>query len=290
MSDYIIITPAHNEEAFIERTIESMISQIVRPSRWVVVNDASKDRTGEIVSQYVRRYDFIKLVNVDRKDGRNFGNKVAAFNRGLESIQDCHYEYLGNLDADISFSADYFANLLARFDSDLRLGVGGGMVHTYVNGEFVSQNVSPDSVAGAVQLFRRACFEQIEGYTALPYGGIDAAAEIAARMMGWNVRTFAELPVSEHRRTGTAIAGPLEARLKEGRRFHSLGYGFFFYSLRCAYRSLERPKIIGSVLAILGYLWSWIRREPIALSPEVARYLKAEQRGKLLRLLRPTRS
>src|SRR5271166_5302750 len=39
---YVLITPARNEEAFIEKTIESVIHQTVLPTKWVIVDDGSK--------------------------------------------------------------------------------------------------------------------------------------------------------------------------------------------------------------------------------------------------------
>ena len=129
------------------------------------------------------------------------------------------------------------------------------MVSSCIDGRFVSQDVSLDSVAGAVQLFRRECFEDIGGYLALPMGGIDAAAEIMARQCGWKVRTFPDFRVLEHRRTGTATANPLVARIREGRRLHSLGYGFMFFLMRCVRRSMEQPRVVGSLAALYGYLW-----------------------------------
>ena len=33
---YVLITPARNEEAFIELTIKSMIQQTVRPLKWII--------------------------------------------------------------------------------------------------------------------------------------------------------------------------------------------------------------------------------------------------------------
>jgi len=45
---YALITPAHNEEAFIEKTIESVLSQTVLPIKWVVVDDGSTDGTVQI--------------------------------------------------------------------------------------------------------------------------------------------------------------------------------------------------------------------------------------------------
>jgi len=283
MRRFVIITPAHNEEAFIAKTIQSVVSQTVLPLRWVVVNDGSTDSTSRIVEQYRANHRFIVLINVGRTGGRHFGNKVNAFNTGLTQVQHLEYEYIGNLDADISICRDYYEKILHEFVRDPKLGIAGGMVSSNINGKFISQNVALDSVAGAVQLFRRECFEQIGGYLTLPLGGIDAAAEIMARMWGWKVQTFPKLSVSEYRRTGTATARPLLSRIKEGQRLYSLGYGFLFFCLRCVYRSMERPKIVGSAAALFGYVAALIRRNPKVLSIEVIQYLRAEQRAKLLR-------
>jgi hypothetical protein len=136
-----------------------------------------------------------------------------------------------------------------------------------------------------VQLFRRKCFEQVGGYRAMPLGGIDAAAEVAARMNGWQTQTFPELVTHEHRFTGAATASPLKSRFKEGKRMHSLGYSPIFFFVRCAYRVLERPAVIGSIAALWGYFVSSISFAPTAVSPEVVRYLRSEQRAKLKRLL-----
>lgn len=286
MTDYIIITPAHNEEAFIEKTIRSVIQQRTPPLKWIIVNDASIDRTAEIIAQYASQYAFIDVVNIERRAGRDFGNKVRAFNVGLTRTRGLEYEFLGNLDADISLEPDYYESILREFTKDLRLGVAGGMVHSSFESEFVSQEVSLDSVAGAVQLFRRECFEQTGGYIPLPQGGIDAAIEIKARMKGWMTRTFPENRVLEHRRTGSATARPLAARLKEGRRFHSLGYGFLFFAARCFYRLMEPPRVLGSGAALIGYLRSAIKGQPVALPSDVVRFLRDEQWAKLKRALR----
>jgi len=229
VAPYAIITPAHNEEALIENTIRSVIAQTVRPLIWVVVNDDSVDGTGKIAERYASDYGFIRLINLRRSGDRHFGHKVSAFNRGLSEIQGLNYQFIGNLDADISLQKDYFERVLHEFARDGQLGIAGGMVSSRIGGKFVSQEVALDSVAGAVQLFRRDCFEQIGGYLALPLGGIDAAAEITARMRGWKVRTFPKIGVLEHRRTGSSKAGPLGARVREGRRLYSLGYGLFFF-------------------------------------------------------------
>jgi poly-beta-1,6-N-acetyl-D-glucosamine synthase len=263
-----------------------VVQQRIRPRKWVIVDDASADRTAEIASRYCAEHSFMELVKVQRAAGRDFGNKVRAFNQGLARVQDVDCEFIGNLDADIELEPDYFERILREFGQDTKLGIAGGMVHSSLDGEFVSQEVSLDSVAGAVQLFRRDCFKQIGGYTPLPYGGIDSAAEIKARMKGWKVRTIPTISVREHRRTGSATARPLASRIKEGRRFHSLGYGLVFFAVRCLYRLMQPPKLLGSVAALAGFLGSRMNGEPVALPPDVVHFLQGEQRTKLRRVLR----
>jgi glycosyltransferase involved in cell wall biosynthesis len=285
MSTYVIITPAHDEEAFIEQTIRSMIQQTVRPLKWVIVNDASTDRTGEIVEEYTRDHAFIKLVNRDRAAGRDFGKKVYAFNHGLEEVRDLKYDFIGNLDADITFEPQYFENILGEFEADPKLGLSGGIVYTKFSREFVTYDKTLDSVGGKVQIFRRKCFEEIGGYLPLKFGGIDAAAEIVTRMKGWVVRKSLANRVLEHRRTGFAHGRPLKTMLRDGQKFYSLGYEPLFYLLRCIYRLRDYPLVVGSGAALIGYLWSMIRREPIVLPAEVVQYLRNEHRMKLKRTL-----
>ena len=50
--NYVLITPARNEAAFIEQTIKSVLAQTVHPVRWVIVSDGSTDGTDEIVGRY----------------------------------------------------------------------------------------------------------------------------------------------------------------------------------------------------------------------------------------------
>jgi hypothetical protein len=73
--------------------------------------------------------------------------------------------------------------------------------------------------------------------------------------------------------------------LRDGQKFYSLGYEPLFYLLRCIYRLRDYPLVVGSGAALIGYLWSMIRREPIVLPAEVVQYLRNEHRMKLKRTL-----
>jgi biofilm PGA synthesis N-glycosyltransferase PgaC len=286
MRRYVLVTPAHNEEAFIERTIVSVIRQTVRPAKWVIVNDGSTDRTREIVEHCIAGHEFIELLNLERPPGRHFGHKARAFNLGCRHLSTVDYNFIGNLDADVSLEPTYYEQLLEEFDRDPNLGIAGGMVHSLYGNSYVSQNVALDSVAGAVQLFRRGCFCAAGGYLELPYGGIDTAAEVMARMRGWRVRTFPQLRVLEHRRTDFVNASLVASCINEGRRMHSLGYGFVFFLLRALYRANERPRFLKGVALLWGFCSAKLWREPVVLPAHVVCYLRAEQKAKIKSLAR----
>jgi glycosyltransferase involved in cell wall biosynthesis len=278
-SQYAIITPAKNEEPYIERTIESVISQTHKPSRWIIVDDGSTDHTAAIVSKYLASHDFIRLVKM-REGDRNFASKVHAFNAGLELLKGAEYPFIANLDADISLAPDYYANIIAEFEMDPRLGVAGGQVYTISDGKLVSEDAAPDSIGGAVQVFRRECFDQVGGYLPLELGGEDATAEIIARMKGWSVRKFSANQVCEHRRAGLTKDKAL-AMYRLGMRFHSLGYSAVYYILRSLYRLSDNPPVIGSAFALLGFFCARFRRRPVQMPQEAVSYLRSEQMGKL---------
>lgn len=278
---YVIITPARNEEAFIEKTIQSMVSQSVLPRKWVIVSDGSTDATDEIVKKATEKHSFIEFVSASTIGQRNFGSKVNAINAGYKRLKNTEYKFIGNLDADVSFHPNYFEMILKQFNKNSKMGIGGGIIQELINRKYVVQNISLNSVAGAVQLFRRKCYEDIGGYQPLSTGGVDAAAEIMARMKGWEVRTFPEFKVLHHRRVDIAHGNIFRSKFLAGIRDYSLGYHPIFYSLMCCYRVVDRPYIFGSLVRMFGYWWSKISRYERQLPLEVVKYLRTEQKQRL---------
>src|SRR4051812_32497182 len=125
LQTYVLVTPARNEQDFIELTIRSMVAQTVKPLKWVIVSDGSTDRTDEIVEGYAANHPWIELVKRPPRTERHFGGKVAAFNAGFERVKDLNYDLVGSMDADISFEPDYFSFLLQKFRENPKLGLGG---------------------------------------------------------------------------------------------------------------------------------------------------------------------
>ncbi len=277
---YVLITPARNEGAFIELTLKSVVSQKIAPVRWVIVSDGSTDNTDKIVSEYATRHDWIELVSLPPRSGRNFAGKVHAFNAGYARVRDLDYDFIGCMDADISFESDYFLFLLQKFQESPRLGLAGTPFReqgkTY---DFRFSSI--DHVSGACQLFRRECFEAIGGYVPVKGGGIDVIAVLTARMKGWETRTFPEKPYDHHRSMGTESYGSVTAKFRLGQKDYALGNCPMWQIFRSVYQMTKKTFIIDGGAILAGYLWSVLRRAERSVSPELMRFRRHEQRERL---------
>lgn len=278
---YIIITPAKNEAKFVRYTLESVINQTIKPLKWIIVDDGSTDSTPDIINDYVSKYSFIKLVQRDKTDSRNFGSKVHAIREGFKELPDLEYDYYCNLDADVSFEPDYFEKLLNKFETNSKLGICGGKVYDLVNDHFVRQQSGEDSVAGPIQFFRKECYEEINGYTYSKVGLVDAIAEITARMRGWETKTFPELIVKHHRKTSSANNNKYSTALREGKTDFYLGYHPVWHIIRSIARIHTSPFIIGSILRTYSFILCYLTKEERNISLEFISFIRKEEFKKI---------
>ncbi len=277
---YVLITPARNEERFIELTIKSVVAQTVRPLKWVIVSDGSTDRTDVIVQRYSVDHPWIELVRMPERRERNFAGKVQAFNAGHARMAGLKYDIIGNLDADVSFDAEYFEFLLGKFGENPRLGVAGT---PYREGSFQYDYrfTSIEHVSGQCQLFRRECFEEIGGFVPRKIGGVDLVAVTTARMKGWETRTFPEKPYYHHRKMGTAAQGTLIVPYRVGQTDYVLGSHPVWEFFRCIYQLTRPPILLGGSLRLVGFFWAMTRRVQKQVSADFVRFRREEQMRRL---------
>ncbi|SRR6266446_3979607 len=288
-SAYALITPARNEEANIELTIRSVISQTVQPERWVIVSDASTDRTDEIVRRYAARYGLIQLIRVSEDDApRSFARQVGATNIGYDAIRSLDCEFVGVLDADVSFESGYYERLLEEFRRNPQLGITGGAILEDQGGHYAPRMWNAERcVAGAIQFFRRQCYENIGGYIALECGGQDAIALEMARMRGWEVTSFPELSVLHHRRSGTAETSAWRSQMRAGKAEYLLGYHPVFQAFKCLRRVREKPHGVASLFRFYGYWAARVRRERSPVPRDVVEYMRRGQMQRLRSVIQP---
>ena len=282
---YVLVTPARNEAQFIEKTILSVVGQTVHPLRWVIVDDGSSDATVEIVKKYVDANPWIELVERPKRRERHFAGKVHAFNAGLDRVANLEYEVIGNLDADVSFDADFFEFLLERFRLDSGLGVAGTVFREEGYSSDTDSFEGRNHVAGQCQLFRRKCWEEIGGYIPHKAGGIDWMAVTTARMLGWKTQSFREKCYFHYRRMGTAERGVLASMFSYGEKDYYLGGHPLWQVFRVTYRAMKRPYFVGGMALLLGYLWAMIRRTERPVSRELMKFHRHEQMAKLRNIL-----
>lgn len=287
---YVLLTAAYNEESFITRVIESVIGQTQLPAKWIIVSDGSTDHTDEIVNTYCGKHDFIELLRAEKVSGRGTPSKVRALRLGFQRLKHLGYDFIGNLDADILLSPDYYEALRKKFEREPLLGIAGGVIVERRGRQFksrISSNLS--SVAHAAQLMRRECFGAMDGYRPLKYGGEDWCAEVSARMRGWTTKTFPELEVTHLRRTGGADPW-FRHHFREGQADFSFGSDALFEVVKCLRRISERPPIFGAAARLTGFGWSYIASEEPLVPEPLVRFLRHEQRARLRQLFaRPWR-
>lgn len=285
----VLITPARNEEDFIEGTIQSVVNQTHRPLRWVIVSDGSTDRTDAIVQRYAQEHTWIELLRMPERRDRQFAAKANAFNAGFQRVKDLDYDVVGNLDADLTFEPGYFEFLLSRFADDPKLGVAGtpfvenledSKAHTYAH-----KHAQLEHVSGACQLFRRACFAEVGGYVPIKGGAIDWIAVTTARMKGWRTRTFLEYHTFHHRKLGTGNNSPAMVFFHYGRKAYYVGGHPLWIVIRSLGQCRQKPYVLGGFLFFWGYTWSMLKRVPRVVTPELMAFHRHEQMSRFRKLL-----
>jgi len=283
---YVLITPARNEQDFIGLTLESVVGQTYPPVKWVIVNDGSTDGTASLLEPYAARYDWIELVNLPVRQERNFAAKVKAFNTGQERVKDLNYQVIGNLDSDVSLEKDHFEFLLSKFKEDPRLGVAGTVFREEGYNSETDSLEGQLYVAGQCQLFRRECFDEIDGYLANPAGGIDWIAVTTARMRGWKTRSFNDRSFFHHRRLGTAERSKFAASFSYGQKDYYLGGHPLWEVFRVLYRMTKRPYVIDGLALGLGYASAALRRLRRPVPDELMVFHRRDQMRKLRAILK----
>lgn len=269
--NYYIVIPAHNEEAFIALTLQSLLSQTVLPKKIVVVNDHSNDKTEEIVLDFAQKNPFISLVNSSSEAIHLPGSKVIqAFQKGFETL-DKQFEIIVKLDADLILPNNYFETIINHFKSDGTVGMVGGFAYIEKNGQWILENLTDkDHIRGAFKAYRKECFEQIGGLK--PAMGWDTADELLCKFYNWKVTTDAGLKVKHLKPTGANYNK--STRFKQGEAFYTLGYGFLITAIASAKLALMKKKPFLFLDYIQGFWRAKAKKTTLLVTTEQAKFIR----------------
>jgi poly-beta-1,6-N-acetyl-D-glucosamine synthase len=277
---YVIVTPARNEARYIQRTIDSMVAQTLRPRKWVIVDDGSTDDTRQIIGATAKQHPWItQATRVDRGFRKPGGGVIETFNDGCRLVDVSSWDLIVKLDADLSFAPNYFECIIGEFNNDPKLGIASGVYWEERRpAEWVEVIMPAYHAAGACKVIRRECFEQIGGFIAAR--GWDTVDEIRAMACGWRTGHFRQLKLKHWKLEGSGI-GSLRTCLMHGEVYYRTGGSGLFFLFKLLHRMLHRPLIVGGVAMLWGYLGSLARRERLVTENE-ARCYRTLLNGRIL--------
>lgn len=105
-----IIVPVYNVDKYLSVCLDSIVNQIYKNWELIVIDDASTDKSSEIIHQYALNYDKITIISLDKNIG--VGN---ARNIGINQAQG---HYIGFVDSDDWIDNYFYQKLIDRIILD----------------------------------------------------------------------------------------------------------------------------------------------------------------------------
>ena len=122
-----VIIAVYNTEKYVEKCLDSLLSQTYSNIELVVVNDCSTDGSLKILKKYAKKYDNIILIDNKQNKGLSYSRNV-----GLENASG---EYTGYIDSDDYIDPNYYEKYTDVFFNDTFL---------YHEEEFLYQRIIND--------------------------------------------------------------------------------------------------------------------------------------------------
>ena len=270
MKFYIVI-PAHNEEAYLEKTLQSLVSQTLLPEKIVVVNDHSTDSTQAIIDTFSSTYSFVSGIKSSSEATHKPGSKVVnTFNKGLTTL-DNDYDVICKFDADLIFPNNYLEEIASLFKTNPKCGIAGGFCYVQKKEEWILERLTnKDHVRGALKAYTKECFNKIGGLKSTM--GWDTVDELLAQYHGWRVCTDETLRVKHLKPTGKNYTK--KARYKQGEAFYKLRYGFVLTCIASAKLAVKKKNLSYFINCLQGYTKSKKKNLQPIVSEKEGRFIR----------------
>ena len=115
-----VIIPIYNAQDYLERCLDSVCNQTLKDIEIICVNDASTDKSIDILNKYAQRYQNMKVI-----DCKINGGESVARNIGMENATG---EYLGFVDNDDEIDVDFYEKLYNKA-TEKNADISKGEVH-----------------------------------------------------------------------------------------------------------------------------------------------------------------
>ncbi|MDE2589652.1 MAG: glycosyltransferase family 2 protein, partial [Patescibacteria group bacterium] len=218
MRKVVVVMTCRNEEAHLEKTLLSLESQSRKSNEVIIVDDASTDKTFEIVKQFAQRNEW--SYHKREKNNERYTSIPNALKIATSMIKS-DFDYLMILDGDTILEPQYVEKLIKKMEEDLSLGlVGGSLKITTENG---IQNYINDSkiVFGCNRIYTKKCWYDINNGKILNVNSVAWDNEHSQKALnrGYEVSRFDEI-ISHAQRIPTLQVPPFLA----GKLRYQFGY------------------------------------------------------------------
>lgn len=172
-SQLSVVVPIYNVENYLRKCVDSILNQTLVVDEIILVDDGSKDHSGDIADEYAAKYEYVRVIH------QTNGGLSAARNTGIDAATK---EYIAFVDSDDYIEPRMYEELMSNLTEEKADMSIGGVWTEQENGEGYSPYASNikriwNKIEGLIELnsyqyfnmsfcdaiFKRNLFEQ-EGY------------------------------------------------------------------------------------------------------------------------------
>jgi glycosyltransferase involved in cell wall biosynthesis len=275
MKDFIVITPARNEEENLVGLMKTLESQIILPDNfiWLIVVNGCTDNT--LFTAHNLEPKFRKFVLEYNSSGSLLsGGDFEAFSFGAKFADERFLpSHFMKLDADVRLNVDYFLNMIPIYET--KSGLFGGV--NLAIGDRGQRDLN--LVRGCDSCYSREAWKQLEK---LPRAlGFDVLDKIALRLENFSTEVIQSATFRVIRKTGSS-EGAYRGLIRNGRVCRWTGYSMPYFIFRLIRKSFKWPYLLSALFILYGYITAPKSPFPKNLMKEHARY----QNFKLLALVK----
>lgn len=275
--NYVLLMPILNETKHIEQTMDSVLSQILKPLTFIIIDGGSTDGTFEKLTDYSEKYKWIFPIVQTNYQGEPGHKKISC--AMVEAYEYLDFEkfksikYIGHIDADFQLEPSTFANLIVELESDESIGAVGGTLYTDGKPEIYPEDEIPN-----MRLYRKEALDQIGGYPYSKYSW-DSVILAKLRLAGWKIKQCPEAKVTNLRKGENTSKNKWSTAVSFGKARYYLGYSLPLFLAGTAYATKNNGIVFGAGL-MTGYFCSLGTTR--TKDEQILNYYQNERMGELL--------
>ena len=266
-----IIIPVFNEQDFIEKSVESLINQTIKPAEVIYVNDNSTDNSKNIIKNLIGKCEWIRVIDHKSFQEHAPGSKVIeAFNFGLRNLE-TQFDIICKFDGDIILPKNYIEKIIEIFNEKEKVGIAGGNLYVQKNGKWIYENIAAKThVRGPIKAYRAECFNDINALKSSI--GWDTVDVLLAQKKGWLIYTDKKLIVKHLKPTGQKYS--LHSKILQGESLYKMRFGFILSILSLLKSSLNNYSLSRLFFGLIGYCVSFLKQKPFIVTDEEGVYIR----------------